>query len=839
MQPMPAALKQLLAKGDVRTISSLFTQEHQRRRHQGTGPTARKVSYRAPQAFAAYIITTETRVEPTKARKKYTAYKILVSNGPTQTWVVRRYTEFHELHLQITKRFPHKAFPAFPRKRLLGNNFSSEFVLARREHLNRYLNAITSDPEVRSWEVVREFFSDRPPSSDTSAARNPTPPSSTATASKNTTASVPKSATHRLSVLGLLKTARSKYGSVTARRTYRTFSSGSQTASVSSATTGSQPQRTTPTVDPSRPYSAQAANSESAQSLDHTVGSASPTLKRRTLTLHGARRRLGLIKRRDLPKRRRVHLPPSHGSPGTTSTAAAAASPTTRSYAMELDRRYSSSSDDVYDLEQLTTDTANPNFPPSKVSLDDFCLLKVIGKGSYGKVMLARHKHSAKVYAIKVISKRQLRGRPDEIARVMSERTVLERSINHPFLVGLQYAFQTEEKLYFCIDYVNGGELFFHLQRDQRFNETRARFYVAEITLALAYLHDRGIVYRDLKPENCLLDSQGHIRLVDFGLAKDMSQSGDAKTSTFCGTPQYLAPEVLLQQSYGKVVDWYCLGAVLYEMLVGLPPYYSPDNNVMFNRILHSSLPFPSFVSSVARDFIRKLLTRNPEQRLGSATALQNHSSSSSSNGGDYLAGSAAVKAHPFFRGLDWDKLYRKEILPPYNPDVAGIFDLKNIDPEFSAEPIPQSLIDEGTISLALVTAEGQLTSAPVAQLPFPSGHQTPLSPPMSTDATVSPTTRSPSGFKATLEYSPRASSRDGDIPGSMRATEFGGSTKRPTSNVAHISRASLGLSTRNPAHDLDAEFDLEKALEDTDRAFRGFSFVAPHVNCSDFDSDG
>ncbi|KAJ1970207.1 Serine/threonine-protein kinase Sgk2 [Dimargaris xerosporica] len=837
MQPMPAALRQLLAKGDVRTISSLFTQEHHRKRHQGTGPTARKVSYRAPQAFAAYIITTETRAEPTKARKKYTAYKVLVSNGPTQTWVVRRYTEFHELHLQITKRFPHKTFPAFPPKRLLGNNFSSEFVLARREHLNRYLNAITSDPEVRSWEVVREFFSDRPLPSP---ALPQTPPLSTATASKNPAASAPKSTIHRLSVLGLLKSARSKYGSVTARRAYRTFSSGSQTASVSSTATGSQQQQqqgTTSTIDPGCSCPAIAITSESTPTLNHTVGLASPTLKRRTLTLHGARRRLGLVKRRDLPKRRRVHVPPSHGSPGAKSTAAAAASPTTRSYAMELDRRYSSSSDDLYDLERLTTDTANPNFPPSKVSLDDFCLLKVIGKGSYGKVMLARHKHSAKVYAIKVISKRQLRGRPDEIARVMSERTVLERSINHPFLVGLQYAFQTEEKLYFCIDYVNGGELFFHLQRDQRFNETRARFYVAEITLALAYLHDRGIVYRDLKPENCLLDSQGHIRLVDFGLAKDMSQAVDAKTSTFCGTPQYLAPEVLLQQSYGKVVDWYCLGAVLYEMLVGLPPYYSPDNHVMFNRILHSSLSFPSFVSSVARDFIRKLLARNPDQRLGSTVTRQSSSSTNSGHRSGHVWGAAAVQAHPFFHGLDWDKLYRKEIPPPYNPDVAGIFDLKNIDPEFSAEPIPQSLIDEGTISLALVTAEGRLTSAPGALLPLPSGIQTPSSPLMSTNATITPATTSPSGGKTTLDPSPRASFCDG-LPGSILVTESVGSRQRSTSNVAHVRRASLGLGARNSGHDLDEEFDLEKAIEDTDRAFRGFSFVAPHVNCSEFDSN-
>ncbi|KAJ1729888.1 hypothetical protein LPJ61_003304, partial [Coemansia biformis] len=157
-----------------------------------------------------------------------------------------------------------------------------------------------------------------------------------------------------------------------------------------------------------------------------------------------------------------------------------------------------------------------------KVCLDDFHLLSIIGKGSYGRVMLARYKDTGKVMAIKVISKSKLRGRPNEIRRVMSERKVLERTVRHPFLVGLQCAFQTKEQLFFCLDYVNGGELFFHLQRERRFGENRARFYAAEITSALAYLHGMDVVYRDLKPENCLLDAQGHVRIVDFGLAKEV-----------------------------------------------------------------------------------------------------------------------------------------------------------------------------------------------------------------------------------------------------------------------------------------------------------------------------
>ncbi|RKP27352.1 serine/threonine-protein kinase Sgk2, partial [Syncephalis pseudoplumigaleata] len=303
--------------------------------------------------------------------------------------------------------------------------------------------------------------------------------------------------------------------------------------------------------------------------------------------------------------------------------------------------------------------------------LDDFCLLSVIGKGSYGKVMLARHKETGTVYAIKAISKSKIRGRPADIRRVMSEREVLRRNATHPFLIGLRYSFQSAQKLYLCVDYVSGGELFFHLQRDRRFPEARTRFYACEILSALEYLHELGFVYRDLKPENLLLDSEGHIRLVDFGLAKN---TGEGKTSTFCGTPEYLAPEVLRRQRYGKEVDWYCFGSVIYEMLVGLPPFYSPDDRDMFDRILHERVRFPNFVSKPARVLIVNLLERNPKLRLGSR-------------------GASEVKSQAFFRGIDWDRVYRKEYPVPFDPQVAGTMDLHNIDPKFCGEPIPNSLL--------------------------------------------------------------------------------------------------------------------------------------------------
>ncbi|KAI7830073.1 kinase-like domain-containing protein [Kickxella alabastrina] len=295
-----------------------------------------------------------------------------------------------------------------------------------------------------------------------------------------------------------------------------------------------------------------------------------------------------------------------------------------------------------------------------------------------------------------------------------------------PFLVGLQCAFQTKEKLFFCLDYVNGGELFFHLQRERRFGENRSRFYAAEIASALSYLHSMDVVYRDLKPENCLLDARGHVRIVDFGLAKEVgpvvwrtegsalySVEEGGKTGTFCGTPEYLAPEVLLRQRYGKEVDWYCLGAVIYEMLTGLPPFYHQDNNTMYQRVLSENLRFPTSlpppapcngemhpgsgniasnsIGRYAQDFVFQIMKRDPQDRLGHG-----------------VFGTENVKRHPFFHGIDWGKIYRQEYAPPFVPKVSSIFDLSNIDPEFRNEPIPESILAEGQIDLLAETAEAE-----------------------------------------------------------------------------------------------------------------------------------
>ncbi|KAJ1895859.1 Serine/threonine-protein kinase Sgk2 [Kickxella alabastrina] len=443
-----------------------------------------------------------------------------------------------------------------------------------------------------------------------------------------------------------------------------------------------------------------------------------------------------------------------------------------------------------------------------RVGLDDFHLLSIIGKGSYGKVMLARYKDTGKVMAIKVISKSKLRGRPNEIRRVMSERKVLERTVEHPFLVGLQCAFQTKEKLFFCLDYVNGGELFFHLQRERRFSENRSRFYAAEITCAIEYLHGMGVVYRDLKPENCLLDADGHVKIVDFGLAKEVgpvvwrtegsalySVEEGGKTGTFCGTPEYLAPEVLLRQRYGKEVDWYCLGAVLFEMLTGLPPFYDQDNNIMYRRILHEPLRFPTSlpnplrgngtyndscgivpgagVGKLAQDFITRILERDPQKRLG--------------NG---VFGTENVKRHPFFHGIEWPKIHRQEYAPPFVPKVSSIFDLSNIDPEFRNEPIPESILAEGQVDIIAEAAEAerQAELAMQAQLSaFPS--------PMSTPATAA----NASGY---FQH---------------QQARMGANPSHPLNSLPPSLRNSYGAS--------------EAAGGD---AFQGFSFVSPWVDMPD-----
>ncbi|XP_012506680.1 PREDICTED: serine/threonine-protein kinase Sgk2 isoform X3 [Propithecus coquereli] len=305
--------------------------------------------------------------------------------------------------------------------------------------------------------------------------------------------------------------------------------------------------------------------------------------------------------------------------------------------------------------------SVNPNARPT-----DFDFLKVIGKGNYGKVLLAKHKSDGTFYAVKVLQKKSILKKKEQ-GHIMAERSVLLKNVRHPFLVGLRYSFQTPEKLYFVLDYVNGGE------RERRFLEPRARFYAAEVASAIGYLHSLNVIYRDLKPENILLDCQGHVVLTDFGLCKEGVEPEET-TSTFCGTPEYLAPEVLRKEPYDRAVDWWCLGAVLYEMLHGLPPFYSQDVSQMYENILYQPLQIPGGRTVAACDLLQGLLHKDQRQRLGSKA--------------DFLE----IKNHVFFSPINWDDLYHKRLTPPFNPNVAGPADLKNFDPEFTQEAVSKSI---------------------------------------------------------------------------------------------------------------------------------------------------
>uniref|UniRef100_G3NCN3 Serine/threonine-protein kinase Sgk1 n=1 Tax=Gasterosteus aculeatus aculeatus TaxID=481459 RepID=G3NCN3_GASAC len=319
----------------------------------------------------------------------------------------------------------------------------------------------------------------------------------------------------------------------------------------------------------------------------------------------------------------------------------------------------------------------------------DFDYLKIIGKGSFGKVLLARHKESTKYYAVKVLQKKIILKKKEQ-KHIMAERSVLMKNIKHPFLVGLHYSFQTTDKLYFVLDYVNGGELFYHLQRERIFLEPRARFYAAEIASALGYLHSLHIVYRDLKPENILLDSSGHIVLTDFGLCKE-GLTDNSTTTTFCGTPEYLAPEVLQKQAYDRTVDWWCLGSVLYEMLYGLPPFYSRNTAEMYNNILHKAPVLKPNVSNSGRELLEGLLQKDRTKRLGVKD--------------DFLD----LKYHSFFSPINWEDLMSKKITPPFIPSVSGPTDLQHFDPEFTHMPVSSSLCND---SLAVTSSVKEAAGA-------------------------------------------------------------------------------------------------------------------------------
>ncbi|XP_038168461.1 serine/threonine-protein kinase N1 isoform X1 [Arvicola amphibius] len=304
----------------------------------------------------------------------------------------------------------------------------------------------------------------------------------------------------------------------------------------------------------------------------------------------------------------------------------------------------------------------------SPLMLEDFKFLAVLGRGHFGKVLLSEFRSSGELFAIKALKKGDIVAR-DEVESLMCEKRILAAvtRAGHPFLVNLFGCFQTPEHVCFVMEYSAGGDLMLHIHSDV-FSEPRAVFYSACVVLGLQFLHEHKIVYRDLKLDNLLLDTEGYVKIADFGLCKEGMGYGD-RTSTFCGTPEFLAPEVLTDTSYTRAVDWWGLGVLLYEMLVGESPFPGDDEEEVFDSIVNDEVRYPRFLSAEAIGIMRRLLRRNPERRLG-ATERD----------------AEDVKKQPFFRTLGWDVLLARRLPPPFVPTLSGRTDVSNFDEEFTGE---------------------------------------------------------------------------------------------------------------------------------------------------------
>ncbi|KAL4157041.1 hypothetical protein PRNP1_006067 [Phytophthora ramorum] len=344
------------------------------------------------------------------------------------------------------------------------------------------------------------------------------------------------------------------------------------------------------------------------------------------------------------------------------------------------------------------------------LTIDDFDLLRVVGRGAFGKVMLVRRKvphqqkgarllsprtmmamgmtpqqiagatggENGKVYAMKVIKKAAVFAK-NQVEHTKTERRILQ-GVDHPFMVKLRYAFQNDAKLYFVMDFYNGGTLHFHLRRAMHFDEVRTRFYSAQLVLAISHLHTYNIVYRDLKPENILLDDKGFIALTDFGLSHDHFDSKDGM-QTFCGTPEYIAPELIRRVPYGKAVDYWSLGVLIFEMLAGYTPFFHANRKRNFQNIVKLPLRFPSEFSDDARSLLRGLICRNPAKRLGSGPC-----------------GAQEIMDHPFFGQVDWEKLYKRDVPVPFKPVVKSDGEVNNVPEFFKRQEVVDSVVSDAPI---------------------------------------------------------------------------------------------------------------------------------------------
>lgn len=292
----------------------------------------------------------------------------------------------------------------------------------------------------------------------------------------------------------------------------------------------------------------------------------------------------------------------------------------------------------------------------SIINLNSFRLLSVLGRGHFGKVILSQHKTSGEYFAIKALKKGDILHR-EEVESLMSEKRIFEiiNRGHHPFLINLFACFQTPEHVCFVMEYANGGDLMMHIHQEV-FNETRACFYAACVVLGLQFLHEHKIIYRDLKLDNLLLDTEGYLKMADFGLCKEGVGYGD-RTGTFCGTPEFLAPEVLLEPTYTRAVDWWGLGVLIYEMLVGESPFPGDVEEEIFEAITRDEVKYPRYLTQESITIMRRLLRKNVDRRLGSSER-----------------DAEDVKKQAFFRNVDWDGLLKKRVKPPFVPSIVRHF---------------------------------------------------------------------------------------------------------------------------------------------------------------------
>lgn len=285
-------------------------------------------------------------------------------------------------------------------------------------------------------------------------------------------------------------------------------------------------------------------------------------------------------------------------------------------------------------------------------SRGEFQFLKTLGTGSFGRVILVRRQSDQSHHAIKILQKRHI-VKYKQLEHTYSEKSVLQ-CIDFPFLVNLECYFKDNSYIYYVLPYVGGGEMFTQIRRAHKFDESISRFYAAQVLLALEYLHACNVIYRDLKPENILLDAQGYLKITDFGFSKVI----DARTWTFCGTPEYMAPEIILSKGYGKAVDWWSFGVLIYEMMAGFPPFFSKETIRVYEKIALGKFKFPAHFRDDARDLIQNLLQVDLSRRFG-----------------NLKAGCLDIKKHRWFNKIEWLKIFHKKVEPAFVPVLANEVD--------------------------------------------------------------------------------------------------------------------------------------------------------------------